>query len=168
MHRIAIAALALLAATVVSASAEPLYSATFETESTYGWEIAGNGTVDVTAYMGNHSLHLTGHATATTRIPTQGYTRVTIGVSLAALRLEARDGCFAEYSIDNGEDWNRIIHLGNSQADGVTLYPGKAADVDTTNATVILIRLKALLTAGSAGGCWGDAIFVTGDQKPTP
>jgi hypothetical protein len=165
MHRITPYALVALAALATPAAADTLFSADFESTGMSSWTVEGAGIADVTEFAGNHSLHLTAHATAIAHVDTSNYATVSVGASLAALGLEDRDACIASYSIDNGENWERIIRVEKSGANGTTLYPGRIDDIDVSKSPVLLLRMKASLKAGPGIGCWADAITVTGVKK---
>ncbi len=157
---IAIAAIALLFG---SASADTLFATDFQSGKSEPWTARGKGDVRLTTYAGNVSMRLMDHAEAIASVKTAGVARVAIEGSLAAMKLSAGDGCFVEYSTDNGTSWKTVLTVGAAKADGLTLHSGHAGEVDVSATPALLLRLRASLSLAD-GACWGDAISVNAEQ----
>ena len=140
-----------------------LFSADFEDGSMAAWQTGGEGDVSVTAYRGNHSLHLTGIAWATAGVDVAGHASVTIRAAFAGYRLGPHDLCVAEYSLDAGKTWRPAASLRPGMDDGVTLHRGSAAGVKLSGASQLTLRLRAQLSTPDAA-CWADNIAVEAER----
>lgn len=150
------AALAIFAG---SAGAETLLNEDFQNGKADGW--AASGDVRLSDYQGNISLKLTGRASASRMISTQGYKSIRVTISFAALSLRGVEACIGEVSGDDA-NWTQILRVGHGRDDGITLHSGTGTAPDLDDNPKVVIRLRAQSPSG--GTCWADNIKVTGSR----
>lgn len=158
MKRLALAFL--LAMSCCTAQAATIFADDFQNGKADNWKATGKGDVRLSTYAANVSLKLTGTAAAVATFSTKGYRRVAVRLAFAALSLGTDGTCEADVSLDHGETWIPVFHIGRGQDDGVTLHTGGATFAALDDQAQILLAVRA-----TAGTCWADNIKVTG-QSP--
>lgn len=146
-----------------NAAADVLLVQDFEGDSIPGWRDSGSGTLQLTSYAGNTSLRLTKKKAVTLSLSTAGFSNVAVSVQLAADSLERSDRCFAEVSVDGGDQWSSVLEIGPDQADGVTLYSGSHSGDDLSDNDALQLRFRA---AGKVNQdyCWADNVRISGSR----
>ncbi|HEY1708713.1 MAG TPA: hypothetical protein VGG10_10655 [Rhizomicrobium sp.] len=158
--------LAGLVAMPLAARADTIMLDDFQNYGQSNWVASGKGGVGTSAYKDNVSLRLTGGATATKTLSTEGYKDVSVTVSFAGLDLGKHGGCFADYSVDGGANWSRISRLSDADADGVTMHKGTKAADDLANQPKLMLRLSN--SGPDDSNCWADDITVSGTATGAP
>jgi len=146
-----------------AASAEPIFSETFQDGNADGWAPSG-GDVRLTTYEGNVSMRFTRSAAAVHRMSTRGFSGVTVAAAMAAYDLEGDDYCLIEASGDGGRTWIEILRLRDGQDDGVTMHRDAVRDARFDNAERLLIGARV---SGNADNdqCWLDDVRVSGQRQ---
>jgi hypothetical protein len=140
--------------TASGAHAATIFSDDFQSGKADIWKAAGRGDVRLTTYEGNISLRLTAHGAAVAKVSAKGYRDIAVAVSFAGLGI---DTCEADVSIDGGETWIEVHHIGRGQDDGVSMHPGGALVPGADDKDIHI----ALRNPGD-GTCWADNVKVRG------
>ena len=141
------------------APAEPLYHQDFQAGVAPEWAASGDGDVRLSAYAGNVTIKVAGHARSRTVISTAGRRAVVLRFVIAAQGLTGDDACYAEASADSGSTWLTALAVRKGQDDGVTLIGGAFGDPSLDDRRQVILRFRADLSRPDAA-CWGDNVDV--------
>ncbi len=149
---------------VGSAFAEVIYQDDFEDGNAAGWVTSGNVTVNGGTAIGNFALRHKKSAQSYIPVSTSGFNDVSITMNLAATSLESADDCYAEYSVDGGNQWLVLVELHNGDDTG-EFISGTASPASASDNPNLRLRFRA--TGRNPGDyCWGDNVAVTGTAAP--
>jgi CO/xanthine dehydrogenase Mo-binding subunit len=160
MNYLAGAALAAALCASQAASAETLLFNDFQNNMTGAWIAENDHYFGTSTYQGNISLKLNAGASVTDTISLTGYEGISIAASFAAYAMDAHGACFAEVSVDGGDNWIKILRVGRGQDDGYVMHEGKIDVPEADNQPKVILRLHNSGTGGAT--CWADNITVTG------
>ncbi|WP_395646753.1 hypothetical protein [Terricaulis sp.] len=162
MKRLLVALAALVALGAAPASAEPIFSETFQDGDAGGWSPSG-GDVRLTTYATNVSMRFTRRAAAVAGVSTRGFSEVTVAASFAALDLEGDDYCLVEASGDGGRTWVEVLRVRDGEDDGVVMHRSAVRDQRFDDVERLLIGARI---SGNAENdqCWLDDVTVSGTR----
>jgi hypothetical protein len=149
-----------------TAQAETLFFEDFEDGDLAGWSLSGNVAASGTQSIGNFSVRLKQTASVWHTVSTTGYSNASVTMNMAATGLESGDNCYAEVSIDGGQNWATLIQLQDGQ-DDATFHNATLSPAGIDNNPNVVVRFRS--TGNLLGDyCWGDNVTVSGSGSQGP
>ncbi|GAM75254.1 BNR repeat domain protein [Vibrio ishigakensis] len=125
------------------------------------WNVSGSATTNSNYVIDGLSAYLKQTGSIETEISLIGYENIVLEYQMASRLLEASDYCFAEYSLDNGNNFNQLSSLGNGQDSGN--YYAFQHSIAESNSLIVRFRAQT----GTADHCYIENVKVSGSPIST-
>lgn len=144
-------------------NADQVFYENFDDGTYSDWSITGTTRINSQYALGSYSVRLSGNASISRDVSTEGYADVSVTMHMAASGQESGDYAYAEVSIDGGNTWTALITLTNGQDNG-NFYSSTAVPAGIDDNPNVVLRFR---TAQNSQRDYGYADTVVVEGTPT-